>query len=361
MFERTKSLLERNEKRLSVLAFVGGFVWDSITLTRVDRLYDNLVLGSYLVIVFAAIVLLNGHGAGKFQGAIGRQGIRFARILLPFCFGGLFSGLLIFYLRSGEFLSSAPFLLILAGFLFGNELFRRHYQRFIFQMCVFLVTLVCYIALILPVISGRIGGLMFVLSTVIAVLIFFVALRAIRVVAKEEVERSRFALWSMVAIVLIAFNSLYFNNMIPPVPLSLEAIGLYHTITRERSGEYEGTYEPAPWYAFGQRTSSVYHRRGNEPIYAFSSVFAPTRLDTEVLHRWSYYDESTRAWVSSSVIGFPIFGGRDGGYRGYSIKENLAPGKWRVDVETLRGQIIGRLVFRVENDTPPQLAESMLQ
>ena len=43
-----------------------------------------------------------------------------------------------------------------------------------------------------------------------------------------------------------------------------------------------------------------------------------------------------------------IAGGREGGYRGYTIKQRVMPGDWRVDVETPEGRIIGRVSFRVE-------------
>ncbi len=135
--------------------------------------------------------------------------------------------------------------------------------------------------------------------------------------------------------------------MIPPIPLSLKEIGIYHSVLRTRGGEYTLTFEKAPWYALGKKTSAVFHQRPGEPAYVFSSVFAPARLDTEVLHRWSYFDNASGEWKSSSVVSFPISGGRNEGFRGYSMKENLFPGEWRVDVLTLRGQIIGRFVFSV--------------
>lgn len=361
MFEYARLLLERNEKRLSLLAFGGGFLWDSLTLTRIDRLFDNVVLFSYLVIAFVAIVLLNGHGAGRFQGAFSKRTVELARLVLPFAFGGLFSGFLIFYSRSGETLASAPFLLLLGILFFGNELFRTHYQRFIFQMSVFFVTLFSYTALVIPVLVGRIGAVVFVASGIVAVLLLSGALWLVGLFAREEVARSRAPILVIVASIFFAFNFLYFNNMIPPIPLSLKEIGIYHALERTRAGEYRVSFEPAPWYAFGKKTSAVFHRREGEAAYAWSSVFAPARLDTEVVHRWSYFDEKTKAWVSSTLVGFSISGGRQEGYRGYSLKQGLFPGKWRVDVETLRGQIIGRFTFRVEDALePPALTETVL-
>jgi hypothetical protein len=44
----------------------------------------------------------------------------------------------------------------------------------------------------------------------------------------------------------------------------------------------------------------------------------------------------------------PVSGGREGGYRGSTVKQRVAPGDWRVDLETAHGQIIGRVSFRVE-------------
>lgn len=349
---RAKSFLARYERRLSLLAFVFGFVWDNLTLTRIDRLFDNLVFASYLAVAFASILLINAHGPGRrLQGKLSERGARLARLLLPFAFGGLFSGFLIFYSRSGSVVSSAPFLLLLTMLFVGNELFRRHYQRFIFQMSVFFVTLFSYSALIVPVLFGKIGSLIFIISGVLALFIFSLSLRAMYFVARDEVEGSRHTLWAIVIIIFVTFNVLYFNNMIPPIPLSLKEIGIYHSVSRTRGGAYTLTFERAPWYAVGKKTSGVFHVEAGENAYAWSSVFAPTRLDTEVLHRWSYLNEESGEWESSSIVGFPISGGRNEGYRGYSVKENLSPGKWRVDVETLRGQIIGRFVFRVETAT----------
>ncbi|MEK7079713.1 MAG: DUF2914 domain-containing protein, partial [Patescibacteria group bacterium] len=74
------------------------------------------------------------------------------------------------------------------------------------------------------------------------------------------------------------------------------------------------------------------------------------------VHHWEHYNEVTKHWVDEGHITFAISGGRDGGYRGYSEKDNLASGKWRVTVETLEGQVIGRISFHVESVlTPPPL------
>ncbi|MEK7087913.1 MAG: DUF2914 domain-containing protein [Patescibacteria group bacterium] len=358
MLQRAKTLFERHGRKLSALAFVFGFLWDSLTLTRIDRLLDNIVLLSYLLIAFVCIALLNADSARNFANPLLRKSVDFARFLLPFAFGGLMSGFLIFYSRSGPVLSSAPFLLFLAGLFLCNEFLRRRYQQFIFRMSVFFVTLFSYTALVVPVLTGRMGDLIFLASGATALVLFWLSIKVLSLVAEGEWRRRRPALWTVVGSIFVAFNFLYFNNMIPPIPLSLKEIGVYHRVERARSGSYELSFEKAPWYALGRKTNLTFHRTENEPVYVFSSVFAPTRLSTEVLHRWSYFNEKLDKWVSSSVVGFPISGGRDEGYRGYSRKDVIFPGKWRVDVETIRGQIVGRITFVVtDSPAPPALAE----
>lgn len=348
MLQRAKSFMERHERRLSVGAFALGFLWDYLTLTRIDRLYDNVVLISYLAISLLAIIALSAYGTGRLRGAVGQRTVRTLRFLLPFAFGGLFSGFLIFYSQSGVALASAPFLLVLGAFFVGNELLKKHYERFIFQMTVFFVALFAYSALIIPVLLDRIGAGVFVISGITSLVVFFAVLHMVKRVAREEVERGRRTLVPIVAIVFVTFNLLYFNNMIPPVPLSLREIGVYHEVSRLRTGEYLVSYEKPRWYELGRETSKVFHSSSGEPIYALSSIYAPTGLSTSVVHRWSRYDEREDKFISVTAVPFIISGGRREGFRGYTLKENITEGTWRVDVETERGQTIGRLVFTVE-------------
>lgn len=46
-------------------------------------------------------------------------------------------------------------------------------------------------------------------------------------------------------------------------------------------------------------------------------------------------------------IPLKISGGREGGYRAYSLKQRLDPGDWQVDVESQDGRIVGRVSVQV--------------
>ena len=161
--------------------------------------------------------------------------------------------------------------------------------------------------------------------------------------------------------IFIAVNGLYFANIIPPVPLSLKAIGMYHSVLHYSAGGYLVMYEPAPWYEFWQDTNSTFHYTAGQSAYCFSSVFAPADLTTPIFHRWEHYNESTGQWDTVFRISYPIEGGRSDGYHGYSATAGLTPGQWRCNVETSSGLLIGRVSFNAgPASTAPSLSTATL-
>jgi hypothetical protein len=64
-----------------------------------------------------------------------------------------------------------------------------------------------------------------------------------------------------------------------------------------------------------------------------------------VCHVWSR--KTPDGWVQTDRLPFDISAGRENGYRGYTFKRGVTPGKWRVAVETMRGQTLGDITFDV--------------
>ena len=168
----------------------------------------------------------------------------------------------------------------------------------------------------------------------------------------------------MIATVLgifIIFNALYFFDIIPPVPLSLKHIGVYHSVLRSSSGDYLVMYESSPWYVFWRDTSAILHYSLGQSAYCFSSVYAPTQLNTPIYHVWERYDTASKKWITTSRISYGISGGRGDGYRGFSATAALSPGDWRCDVENASGALVGRITFTaVESSTTVPLKTSTL-
>jgi Protein of unknown function (DUF2914) len=76
-------------------------------------------------------------------------------------------------------------------------------------------------------------------------------------------------------------------------------------------------------------------------------------LETTVYHHWQYRLSNGRMkhYATSDRIPITISGGREAGYRGYTVKQRPFAGDWRVDVETGDGRVIGSVKFRVEEPT----------
>lgn len=348
------------KNHLSTIAFAAGFLWDSLTLTRIDLWLDNLILFSYLFLAGLGIFLTNLSEAGKLANRFLVRAGSWTPVLIQFAFGGLFSGYMIFYTRSASFVSSWPFLLILGWFLIGNEFFEERYRKLSFQVSIFFVTIFSFAIFYLPVVLGTYGAAIFLLSgfASVAIIRLFIALLSYAV--PERVRENKKAIVGGVGGIYFLINILYFTNIIPPIPLSLKDIGVYHFAERSFGESYRVKGEESHFSNYFKATKML-HLFSEEPAYVYSAVFAPTKLDTTIFHRWQYYDARRDEWVETDRVSFPIVGGRDGGYRGYSVKENITPGLWRVDVINTRGQLLGRVKFSVRQAVaPPNIVEYML-
>lgn len=361
LFDRAKDFYVQYERYLSAGALFLGFIVDNLTLTRIDLWFDNLILFGYLSIAALGIIVLNVVDSTPQVSVMGvrdskRPFVRAASLLsMQFAFGGLFSGFVIFYTRSASFFTSWPFLLLLIALLIGNEFFRERYQRLTFQLSLFFLALFSFMIFYVPIVVKVIGPEIFVLSGIVTLVIFAVFLQALGYFIADRLRRSKRALTWSVAGIFILMNVFYFTGIIPPLPLSLKDAGAYHNVSRGAQNTYEVTQEVRPWYEYFDFRKNM-HVSAGAPVYAYSAIFAPTDLATHIIHSWQYYNEETDSWQEVSRVEFPIIGGRDGGYRGYTKKTSLMPGDWRVDVETEFGQVLGRISFEVIRTTSvPQL------
>lgn len=339
---------------LLTVAFVGGFVVDNLTLNRVDQLFDNLVLAGYVVLAMSGLIYLYFGTSGKLGERIRMHASRWAPLAVQFAFGGLMSGLLVFYSRSGSWWTSWPFLFIMLAVIVGNEFIKRRSERLIFNLGVLFVALFSYVVLIMPVMLGRMGDEVFIVSGIVALVVFILFSKVLYRIVPHFMEMNTRMIILTTFAIYASLNVLYFTNLIPPIPLSMKEIGVYHNVEKRPEGGYVLTYEKGPWYALWHQSDTTYHYALGNRVYCYASVFAPTRFKTTITHRWEYYDQNIRAWTHHEAISFPIDGGRADGYRGYSFIESVRDGTWRCSVETPRGQVIGRSVFTVVTGTAPK-------
>lgn len=346
--------IQTYERHLSALAMIAGFTFDSLFFGRVDVLQTQIVFAIYTAICFISIPLLHWLETRAAQG----QSVPKGRLLLPlatqFALGGFWSGFVIFYGRSADFGSSWPFLVFLFAVFLASEYFRTYHDRLVFTSVLFFFALYSYAIFAVPVYTGTIGVFTFLLSGFVALGVFSLFVALLRALARErflqDISRIRIGAFVVLAIV----NVFYFTNILPPLPLSAEAAGVYHSISRV-PGQYLAKSEQEPWQVRYLGFTPTLHVALGESLSAYSSIFAPTAFSTTIVHRWQRYDSDSGEWMLMSTIEYPITGGRDGGYRGYSTMPILEEGEWRVSIETIDGRRIARLPFTVEQiaATPP--------
>ncbi|MEN9405409.1 MAG: hypothetical protein RLY47_368 [Candidatus Parcubacteria bacterium] len=340
---RLKAFVQRYERQLSVGALVFGFILDSLTLRRVDLLAENIVLVAYLLVAGISIAALDLRHTRMLVHRWFAWMVTVAPIALQFAFGALFSAFVVFYLRSASFSASWPFLIFLVIMLVGNEAFRPYYERLVFHVTVLFLAVLSYSIFLVPTIVGALGTHIFLLSVVVSIAFITIFLALLSIFAPERIREERPTIVRSIALTIILVVLAYAANVIPPIPLSLNDSAVAYGVVRTGDTYQLSVEQPSLAEQFGFIQS--YNRAPAEGVSVWTSVFAPIALSMPITHVWQHRENGD--WVTMSRISFPISGGRDGGYRGYSTKTNVVPGAWRVSVETPNGQVIGRVRFDI--------------
>jgi hypothetical protein len=357
-----EQLIAWHERFTSPLSLVIGFLIDNfIILRRIDLWEGNALLLFHLIMAPSAIVLLNAIESGRVRNPRIVALAPALPVVVQFDFGGLFSAFVALYSRSAGFIGTWIFIAALAILLVGNERFRRMYMRFSVQVAMYFTALFLFLIFFLPVVFHQIGTLMFITSGLASVggaalLLYVLSLASPEIERKERTRSAR-----SIAIIFFVLNALYFTNLIPPLPLALKDAGVYHALAHTPDGNYALTGEVSPWYERIIPGSETFHLMLGDTAIVFTSVFAPSGLSTPIFHEWQHYDEEVGKWVTTTTLAFTINGGRDGGFRGYTQKSGLALGKWRVNVITPSGLIVGRVSFTVVDVSSTQTLETVVK
>lgn len=359
------SLLERAQAVLTqpfmpVVFFLSGIVYDTLTLTRIDRLQDNLILLLYVVLLGVLIVLTGRVGVAPLDtgerarpSGLAQTFVRarpYYPMAMQFLLGGLFSAYAIFYSRSATLTGTGIFFVLLIVLLVGNEFLRDRLSNLRLLVSLYAVVCFAFFTFFLPVVVGYMNSGVFLIGAIVTLAVI---LRVVQLIYRNNTARSsqEAVQVTIPAVVLIVgLVGFYFLNWIPPVPLSLKFGGMYHEIKRN-GDQFELSFEKH-WYQVWKRSDTTYP--SNTPIYCFTAVFAPVDLNTTVYHHWYYRPNDSRPFTHADRIPIKISGGREGGYRAYSFKQGLDQGEWRVDVESQDGRVIGQVSVHVEarDDVP---------
>ena len=350
-YQKLKDFYNKYERYLIPVALVFGFIVDYVTFTNIQIRTSLIILLGHFILASLVIAFIHYFDSNRMSSKF--KFIRlFAPLVIQFNFGALLGASFIFYWFSGSFSVSWPFIIIIALLMVSNEVLRKHLLKPRAQLLIYFFITFSYLSIALPFIFNSLSYKLFLLAGGLSLVVFYFYFQFLAKGSFVIRKQKRF-LQNSALTVFVVMNFLYFSNIIPPIPLALREAGVYHRVERVGNnyallGEEENFWQKI-------LPGQTIHLTQGERIYLYAAIFAPTDLETRIYHNWQYYNEDLEEWEQRDRLSFAISGGRKSGYRGYSFKTGYQPGKWRVFVETERGQVLGKVKFRIKtvNESPP--------
>lgn len=344
-----KSIFNATFHHLSTVLFLFGFIFDAILLPRFDELIARLIGLTHICIVALFIYLREWVVARNTASVMEQKLFSLITFVISFSSGAALSFIFIYAVRSAEISASWPLFIILLICMLANEFISTHNFRFSLDVGVVFIALLFYVIFNTPLILKVQNDFTFIISIIVDGLISLAyahILRHASYTANHEASRS----YALAIGIPLFVGMLYFLNMIPAVPLSLKEADVYHSVSRDISGNFTFSKEEKDESMFSFfKTETHEFLNEDDAVYFFSAIDAPAELTAPIAHVWEYYDKDLKRWTESTRITFDILGGREEGYRAYSKKENIADGLWRVTVKVGDTRIVGRKKFKVVN------------
>lgn len=336
---------KKNETKVDLSFFLAGVLLDIFTLAAPDNPWALLQQALYLLII----------GLILFYGFLEQQGVwtpseRFKKVWasrdlpLHFLMGSLLSLYSLFYLKSASVFASFAFIGIMAILMVANELKSVQRRGLDLKLALYFVCVFSFFSMVTPLALGFVGLIPFLLSWAL-LLLFLVGVWKLLARQITDTKALQKALAMPGLGVAGAFLIFYVLGWIPPVPLSVQHLGIYHHIQRDQ-GEYLLSHEN-PWWRFWRSGDQEFRAEPGDVLHVFVRIFSPSRISDTITLHWQLFDPK-QGWMTTDRIPFQVTGGRELGFRGFATKKNYQPGDWRVLVETTDGREIGRLKFWVE-------------
>jgi hypothetical protein len=351
MVTAAKRFLIKHKKYTPVIFFIGGFIWDSLTLGRIDGWYSNTILLAYLICLTICLYIFNLADDDRWENTFLEPYEEYAPLAIQFFLGGLSSAYVIFFFQSVTLTKTIVFFLILLVLLLSNELLKHRISNKYLQFGAYYFVNFTFFIFFLPIVFETMNTFLFVVSGILSLSI---TLFLIGYIYNQSPSTRREITWWKISTLIISIylfiNTCYYFNLIPPVPLSLNK-GLVAYNIEHSDNIYSVSYEQAPLLAPWNSFDQTFNHQPGDTVFIFTSIFAPSNLEKEVFHKWKSYNSDLESWNITDQIGFNILGGRESGFRGYTYKENVWPGRWQIDVVTEEGQVLGKINFTIVSDS----------
>lgn len=346
------------------LVFIFGFIVDVYTLPSITNKTYPFIGLIYIFIVATFLVLRDLYSRNTSSEKL----YKLSDIAVSFFQGSVLSYVFIYYLRSGDLYTSWPVIVFLFIAMIVNEIHTSKAVQMLMDYGLFFLGFIFYIIYNAPVYFKRVDTDVFIKS----ILISFVFIITFIIIYYIFIKNKKFILkmFLLATVVFTIIPALYFSGIMPAVPITLRDVNVYNYVGKLGNGEYDfleidsqsvkinkvfvdggmlSNLESVIYnflIKLNLKSEIIYIDRG-KTIYFYAAVVAPSAVNSKINHVWQVYDNKNKKWVEDFRISYPAVGGREGGYRGYSLRENIYTGYWRVLVE-VEDRVVGQKRFEIK-------------
>lgn len=335
LIEKFQLLYQRHNVLVSVIVFLSGFLIDVFTLGDID---DTFSLVQQLVYLCAITYILYYEMINKAPKWLAKYW-EYRELIITFLFGSLLSIYTLYFFHSASQISGLLFIALLGLLLVANEFPQFQRLEFGVKFVVLSLCTISYLLIVFPIFFGHISVLGFFIGVFASLGIF---LGLYKLEEKKIPDLKKRYLYPVVG-THIFFILAYFLNIIPPVPIAVKHIGVYHSIEK-LDGIYRVSFLPRK-YLFWFDSNNEFSARAEDSLNIFVQIFSPRAFEDKVF--LEFYKDG----VKQDRIPIGIKGGRSEGFRGFVNKKNYSPGHWQVVVVSSDNRPFGDYSFEVHSDT----------
>ncbi|MFT3837835.1 MAG: DUF2914 domain-containing protein [Myxococcaceae bacterium] len=359
LFGRFKHFKERHHVAFEVAFFFAGFVFDYLLLHRIDSVPLLIHQGTYVTLLVLLIAVDHRiQVAGKEPSGIIGKIVSVRQWVIHFFLGTLFNAFMIFYFRSASGWSARVFISVIALALVMNEMPRFRAWGTPMRVGLWSFALTSYLGYLFPLAWHSLNKGLFFLAVACGAGATFGVWKLFKWFTKDKdwsLKKGVYPGLVIQGLLLLA----YLLEAVPPVPLSLKYIGIFHQVDVQKVDgvpHYTLQFMKPPGliaHALAKDASTGYLFREGDRAYAFASIFAPRHFHDSIFFAFDF-DDPKQGWTSwGKPFRTQVAESQETGFRTYSYTTLSRPGEYRVRVLTEDGREIGREDFTVLKDPAP--------
>ena len=269
LYQKLLELHKKYEDWVGPFFFLFGFLFDVITLGRIDDPLNIISQGIYLIILYSFLYFeFIGNPKHKKLEKV----FEFKDEIFHFLLGALLSAFTLFYFKSASLSASFVFMLTIFILLVINELQVFQKLGLLIKSTLLFLCLLTYFLYIIPLIIGKVGFFPFIFSLTVPVLILFAFASFLRKKGTDQKRIEKGMIYPSLGLVAL-FILFYLFKLIPPIPLSAQHLGIYHHIEKDYPN-YKLSSEKPRW-KFWQTGVEVFKAMPGDKIFVFTRIFAP--------------------------------------------------------------------------------------